>query len=838
MTTRNRLIQSFIAFIALLATSPMLAQTTIVKAQLLDGQTNEPEPYATIRVFTPADKAKPVGVSVADAEGQVRQQVKGKGEFLLQVSALGKHTVEKPFSLAGEQESDLGVILLQDDAQLLAGVEVVGTKPLVKMEADKMTYSVENDNDSRTQTVLDMLRKVPMVTVDGQDNITVNGSSSFQVYVDGKPNPMLSQYASIAFKQMPASMVKSIEVVTNPGARYDAEGTGGILNIVMQSQNGQQQKINGISGQAQLMAAREGVGGGVSLTGQQGKWSYSGRLFGNHMELDGTTMSIDRLSVISPETSSVMNYNQKSRHIQNFMMGSIGAGVEIDTLSTLNASFSFMRSYNKDNGHPLTRTAYYASADGTGAPLMDYAYSQSSKQEQGWNNLQASIDYQRFFNSSHTRWISFIYQFGYSPTLSRHLSAFDEQYDLPVDLTSRKSKVNNRTADHTFQADYQTPIGQHHTLSAGLKYALRHSRANSAYFLDEGSGTLVYTPDLSMKYIFDNHVAAAYAEDDIKLGKLQLKPGLRYEYTWQNVEYRLGNGTDFKKRYGNLVPTATVSYAFAPVVNLGLSYNMRISRPSISYLNPYIERSNPTQLTYGDTNIDVEKTHTVRLTFNAYLGKLMLTTNLQHRFGNNGISQYSFLEGEILHNTYGNTVKSRQTSYGWFASWSASKSTRLLLNGETGYTHLESRISERRNHGWYINSMIGLQQKLPAKFNFNLYLFNRTKQYILPGWTSGFNMVNATVNRSLLNDRLTVGISGVSGLGHGGKFCFDTKTMGRNYRQMQRARIPVHTIMLQINFNFGSLKQTTSRSTKSVDNDYKEQNSGQINMMGGMEMDH
>ena len=115
----------------------------------------------------------------------------------------------------------------------LASVTVVASKPLVKMETDKMTYNVQQDADAKASTVLDMLRKVPMVTVDGQDNITVNGSSSFKVYVDGKPNPMFSANPSQIFKAMPATMVKNIEVITNPGAKYDAEGTGGVLNIVL-----------------------------------------------------------------------------------------------------------------------------------------------------------------------------------------------------------------------------------------------------------------------------------------------------------------------------------------------------------------------------------------------------------------------------------------------------------------------------------------------------------------------------------------------------------------------------------------------------------------------------
>lgn len=823
-TIKHHMLRSLLTLVVMLLCASASAQTTIVKALLKDAQTQETEPYVTVRVYTQDNKEKPVAMSVADGEGNVRQEVKGKGRFILQLSAIGKQIIEKLFTLNGETELDLGTILMQEDAQVVGNVEVVGTKPLVKMETDKMTYSVENDQDSRTQTVLDMLRKVPMVTVDGQDNITVNGSSSFQVYVNGKPNPMLSQYASVAFKQMPASMVKSIEVVTNPGARYDAEGTGGVLNIVMQSQDGQEQKVNGMSGQAQLMAAPEGVGGGVSLTGQQGKWSYSARLFGNHMEVKGTTIEVDRQTINEGAVTSLMHYYQKGRHIQTFGMAMLGLGVELDSISQLNASFSFMKSRNKDNGHPTTTMTYMN-------PPFSFEYSNSMKQKQGWGNLQASIDYQRFFNKERTRWLSLIYQFGYQPNSQDNWTIFDEEYDLPIDLTSRKSINHNHTADHTLQADYVTPVSKVQTLSFGIKYAYRNSRANSDCYLDE-DGTMVYEPAQSVRYRFINHIAAAYIEDDIKLGKWGLKPGLRYEQTWQNVDYIRGEGEDFNKHYGNLVPSMTLSYAFAPVVNLGLSYNMRISRPSISYLNPYVNRSNPTTIYYGNTDLDVEKTHTVRLTFNVFAGKLMFTTHLQQRFCNNLIVEYSFLKDGILNNTYGNVAKTRQSAFGWFVSYSPWQSTRLILNGEVAYTHIDSRINARSNHGWNLNSMVGLQQKLPAKFNFNLYLINRTKQHTLPGWNSGFNMLNASLTRSFFKEKLTVGISGITGLRDGGRFCFDTYSTGSNYINSQRIRVPVRTVMLNISYSFGNLKANAQKQTKEVDNNYKQMQNNQIDING------
>src|SRR5574344_77911 len=177
------------------------------------------------------------------------------------------------------------------DSLSLGTVTVTAQKPVVKMETDKLIYRVNEDVDSKSSTVLDILRKVPMVTVDGQDNITVNGSSSFKVYVDGKPNVMMSSNPSQIFKSLPASVVKNIEVVTNPGARYDAEGAGGVLNIIMNGSADKKQLTEGYTGTLKGNAGLLGGGGSASVSGSKGKMSYNADVFYNFMHIDGTEVT-------------------------------------------------------------------------------------------------------------------------------------------------------------------------------------------------------------------------------------------------------------------------------------------------------------------------------------------------------------------------------------------------------------------------------------------------------------------------------------------------------------------------------------------------------------------
>lgn len=194
----------------------MMAQRTVVTATLRDSLSHETEPFATVRVFRQGNTAKPVAMAVADADGNISITVEGKGDYVITVASMGKTTVYRRFSLTGQPTLPLGDLLTTDDSKALQDVEVVAQKPVVTMTTDKMTYNVQQDADSKTMTLLDMLRKVPLVNVDGQDNVTVKGSSNFKVYVDGKPNQMFQNNFSQVAKSVPASMVQSIDVITSP----------------------------------------------------------------------------------------------------------------------------------------------------------------------------------------------------------------------------------------------------------------------------------------------------------------------------------------------------------------------------------------------------------------------------------------------------------------------------------------------------------------------------------------------------------------------------------------------------------------------------------------------
>ena len=795
--------------IMLMATSIVMGQNTTVKGVLMDKGLGESEPYATVRIFKQGKTDKPVAMFLTDGEGRFKQEVKGEGTFDLVVSSIGKEELKKSIVLGKDKVLDLDTLYIMESASTLKGVEIVAQKPLVKMEVDKMSYDVSEDADAKSATVLDMLRKVPMVTVDGQDNISVNGSSSFKVYVDGKPNVMFSSNPSMVFKNMPASAVKNIEVITNPGAKYDAEGAAGVLNIVMNRTNpAAKESLNGYNGSVRASVGNRSIGGGAYLSGQQGKFSYSANLNENYSK-PGTT----KVEMEQENGDGNILTTAETKVKLPFTMGNVSLGYELDSMSSVSATLSLTSMNMRNEGTTTTNMhgGNYGSAFGYGNDL-------NMKNKR--TSFSGTVDYQRFFNKEHTQWLAFTYQLSMIPSENEQRNRFNTASTSFIDLTDRYSMGKEHTTDHTFQTDYTMPIGIGQTLNVGGKLMLRRANSDSKYYLKD-----VYDEASSMDYLYKNSILAGYTEYEGKWGNIGTKAGLRYEHTWQNVEYRLGNGTDFETNYGSLVPSASLSYSFSPTSNIGLTYNMRISRPGITYLNPYVDKSDPTALTYGNTNLDVEKAHNISLVYNMFTPKLMLNVNLHHNFTDNAIEQYSFFDNTLLNTTYGNIVKRHQTGVNVYANWLATKNTRLFVNGSVNYLDLRSSVLSASNSGWTTSTMVGLQQTLPWNLKMGAYLMNSTKSYTLQGWSNGFNLVTANLSKSFFDDKLSIGVMGLMGLSKGGDLKMESYSKGSQFLSHQTISVPISSIFLNVTYTFGNTKKQMKQHVSRVQNDYIEQQS-------------
>ena len=811
----------YFVMILMSLSSVVMAQTTI-KGLLMDETLGENEPFATVRVFKAGKSEKPVAMFLTDENGQFSQEIKGKGQFDIVFSSIGKEDLRKTVALEGKGVLNLDTLYIKENATMLKGVEIVAQKPLVKMEVDKMSYNVAEDEDSKSNTVLDMLRKVPMVTVDGQDNITVNGSSSFKVYVDGMPNVMFSSNPSMVFKSMPATAVKSIEVVTNPGAKYDAEGAAGVLNIIMNKQDpNAAQSMNGFNGTVRASAGTKQLGGSVFINGQQGKLTYSANVMTSYNKPGTTETELEQLQ----DNGNSQLMNSTSNVKTPFTMGSLTLGYQIDSMSVFNLTAQVNSMSIKSNGTSTTTIDgnYYSNG---------LSYGSTTDMKNSRTSFNGSLDYQRFFNQDHTKSLSLTYQLNYSPATTETTNLFNTESSI-IDLANRYSENKNKTTNHTFQLDYTMPLGKGQTLSFGGKLQLHNASSDAKYFVKD-----VYDPSSSSDYEYKNSILAGYGEYAGNFNKLGIKAGLRYEYTWQDVEYHLGNGEDFKKNYGSLVPTASLQYTLSQGSNLGLTYNMRISRPGISYLNPYVDKSNPIALTYGNPELDVEKNHNFSLVYNLFTPKLMVNLNLHHNFVDNAISQYSFYDSDgLLNTTYGNVVKRHQTGLNGYVNYLMTKDTRLFFNGGLNYIDLRSDALDQKNSGWTFNAMVGLQQTLPWDLKLSAFAITSTKSYTLQGWSGGFNLITASLTKSLLKDKLSLSVSGLIGLNSGGNINIESHNSGKDFTSHTNVKVPISGVTFTVSYTFGNSKLKTKQHTSRVENDFIEQQSqGEvINSVGNVQ---
>lgn len=803
----KRFIALVASFVCILTAS---AQTT-VKGTLTDSLTHEGESYATIRIYKKGDDTKPVYMAVTDVDGGFAQEIKADGDYSIVFSSVGRKSVKRSFSINGQKELNLGTILTTDDTATLGAVDVVAQKPIVKMEADKMTYYVADDTDSKTMTVLEILRKVPMVTVDGQDNITVNGSSAFKVYVDGKPNPMFSSNASQIFKSMPASMVRSIEVVTNPGAKYDAEGAGGILDIKLaSSQSGGEagESLDGYNGSLTAETGNRQHGLSAFVEGQKGKLRYNANVSANYIDNGDVIVNMFR----KQNDGSTMNMSTKSKNIVKALWSQFSVGYDIDSLSAVNASLGLSKFAVTNEAYP--RTFFLGGIYGKG-----FDYASYSNNTFGSQSLNATADYQRFFNADHSSSITVTYQFNSNPgdNDSETTTLSESKKQNIIDLTSRSSDGYTNTVDHTAQVDLVNKLTEHQTLNSGVKYTNRKSSSDTKFYR---AGA--YQEALSTDYSNRDQIGALYAELDNHWTTFSAKFGLRYEHTWQNVEFRKGNGANFSKNYGNLVPSVTLSQTIDMGNSIGATYNIRISRPGITYLNPYVDRTNPTEITYGNTALTAEQSHNIGLVYNHYSQKLMMNIKLGQTFANGGIEQYSFLDGNMLNTTYGNIVNRRITSLNVFASWSMTNSTRVTFNSGLSYNYLSSKTLNMKNDGLQTNSMLSVQQTLPKKWDVGLTFILNSKSYTLQGYNSGLSIGVVSVSKSFLKDKLSVSVNGVTSLARDGKLHLDQHATGKNFTTDTYIKVPINSVNVSIIWKFGNTNKQFKQHQSKVESDYIE----------------
>ncbi|MGN1253466.1 MAG: TonB-dependent receptor domain-containing protein [Prevotella sp.] len=701
------------------------------------------------------------------------------------------------------------------DSLDLQGVEVVAQKPVVKMTTDKMTYNVQQDADAKTMTLLDMLRKVPMVTVDGQDKVTVKGSSNFKVYVDGKPNQMFQSNLSQVAKSVPASMVQSVEVITSPGAKYDAEGTMGVLDIKMvhNTGKGSTECDNCYNGNVELTVANHGFGANTYVGGQQGKLTYSVNGFTNYQYIKDfqltTTREQNTTEGLSKQTNS-MNYTMK----QPYSMGNLTLGYAIDSMRSIDVNVGVSGGNENFSNNPTN--TFEGGIYGNG-----FSYQYGLSQHNRFMGVNASADYQRWLNADHTSSFTLSYLYDYNPARNRTRTTYGDVANVTgLTLSDLYSDAQTWGTSHTAQADFTFDLGKGQTLETGAKFIHRNNKSDSKLY-DIVNDEDVLNADNSINYRNLQSIVAGYAQYKLTKEKYNARFGLRYEHTFESVKYKNLSDRNFHKDYGNLVPSGSVGVNLTQTSNLGLTYTMRISRPDISQLNPYTDRTDPVALSYGNPSLAVMKSHDVSLAYNFFSPKLMFNIGLSEDYCGNEVENYAFVDSDHKYNsTYANNGKSSVTSLNTFVRTVLSKTTTVMLNGSVGYGDWKAKELGYHNYGWTGNAYLGLEQQLPWKIKSTAGIFAKSRDYNLMGYTSAMQFFSISLTRTFLKDHLELSARYVNPFGN--RLVINQYSAGNDFSSRTHISFPLQMGMLSVKWNFGNTKKQFGQHESKINNDFND----------------
>lgn len=831
--------------LVLMMTVPLCAQNQnaadyTIKGQVVDSLSNETVPYATLSIALANAPQKAIKLLACDDDGKFTTTLKQPGTYIMSMQSLGKLPAVKRFTLSeGKNSLNLGKLFMNDDTQQINEVTVVAQKPLVTVEVDKITYSLDDDPEAKTNNALEMFRKVPMITVDGEDKIQLKGSSNYKIYMNGKPSNLLSgENASDVLKSMPASSIKNIEVITDPGSKYDAEGVGGIINIIT-SKNAMQGYTGTVRANASSLGSFGGGGyvslkvGNLGLTANYGYNNRNSPWNNSHSERETEE---DRLAEGRP---TKLIEDGRSKYKGPFQYGYLEASYEIDTLNLISVGANLFRGKSK-NLSELDAVLNPLGDEFNSSPI--YKFHRNSVSEGTFGSTDVNVDYQHS-TSKKDELLTVSYRFSQSPNDSESNTELSDVVNYYLSDEYPKWNINDAsTIEHTGQVDYTTPLFNKQTLEAGVKYINRQNKSNTLEQIYNDSTKIWedHSRDNS-QFRHTQHIYSAYLGYVIRLNKFGIKAGVRGEGTSLKAEFARKPDMDFSTDYFDVVPNATLTYQIDMSTQIRLGYNMRIQRPGIWYLNPYINDVDPQNISQGNPNLDSEKSNNVNLNFSKFTQKFSINASLSYTFVNNPIERYSFTAdfpvndprsqyNGAMWNTYDNIGKKQQVGMFLYGNWSPNTWFRIYMNGGLDYTDMKAPTLGLEKDGISGRVFAGTQFTLPKDFRINLNGGYFSPWIMLQGKQSPFYFAGLNVSKDFLKKKLSVSVGANNPFWKTMKM--EMTTTGEGFRNVSTNWRSAREFRFSISYRFGTMKGQIKKVRRGISND-DSKGGGENNQGGG-----
>jgi outer membrane receptor protein involved in Fe transport len=773
--------------------------TITITGVVVDEITGEGIEYPTVALFS--DSLKVIKAVAGGIDGRFIIEHIAPGSYFLSASMIGYTNSKDPLTIAGiDKKRDVGKIKIKRGIALKE-VVVQAVKPLVKNETDKLIYSVEADPLSASSNLVDILKKVPMLSVDGNDEIRLNGTTDYKLLVNGKSTGMMVKNFKDVMKSLPATAIKEIEVITNPPARYDAEGIGGVINIITS-----RRRSGGYNGNINANVSTKGdYGAGGYFSAQINKLALSVNLN------SGIYNSVKTKNYYESENlgSDLYRYAYNNGHAmnkgENTMVGVEGS-YDIDSLNMITISGWGFTGENRSVSNKR-----YISMDLNKKTTREYVNDLNNKN--GYGMMSGSLSYQKNFKKP-DKSLTFSYSIDHNPSSGD----FNNVIDPVLDYLEYKQKSHNKAngTEHTIQADYYDPISKKHQFETGVKYILRQNYSDTdVHKWDESNKIWVRDNSKINDLDYNQHILGAYLGYVFKYKKLSLKGGARMEYTYNDgVSKSEQKEIEFDNRQFDLVPYVNLSYMFKGAHIVTLSYTQRLSRPGIWYLNPYINDSDPMNIRFGNPELNTVKRDVFTIGYRKSSSKWSLNTTANASFTTNNIESIVTIGANgVSSTTYENIGKNNSFSLNLNFSYYLGAKFNLYLNGSIIYSTYESKEINQSSSGFTPMGGVGCSVALwkNATATGNFYIFGGSASLQSKSTVICNTMVGLT--QKIYKDKFSVSASVNQPFNH--TITSKNDITGTNFSSHSEFISYPRSFRFSVNWRFGKYNVNVKKARKS-----------------------
>ena len=790
-----------------------------ITGRIIDSISGQPLEYATISLLAQKEN-KLINGTTTDSKGAFKLPDIPEGSYKISVYFIGYKRLEKRYILISKTNPViiLGDIKLSAIETTLEGVTITGGKTIIENKIDKMVYNADKDITSQSGVASDVLKKVPQVSVDVDGNVELQGNSSIRFLIDGKPSALFGSNIADVLQSIPASQIQTIEIITSPGARYDAEGTGGIINIILKKST-----AHGINGNISLSGGTRLENGAFNLNARRGNFGANAYVSGNAQLLSTTFNDMNRLTRQDSSTFSKLLQSSVSDFKRHGLQSGLGFDWDITPKNNISGTFSYDNFGMSNSGNADRQTLYQ---DISGNQLSDIKDVLNSSNNFHEYSLDWNLAYKKKFNKEDQELEIVLNSsngniYSYYDQTQKHIS------DGEVFNSSNGTNpgLENET---NIEINYVQPVGKEAKIEAGAKTEMDHIKSTSeVYLLNTTTDIYEYSTSLSSNDDYHRIIYAGYLSATFKVfNQLDVKAGFRDEYTTGQADFS-NSGNVTLRAYNTLVPSLVVSHTFKSNEVLKLSYSHRIERPDYRDLNPFINASDPKNVSMGNAGLLPEIGDKLELSFSqTYKNGANVNLTMFYRGNRDDIQNYTnyYPTYQIGDSTYSNVAVSTRENIGsednyglnLFASAPVTQKLNLRANISCFQRYIITGLpsggnKQGFNYRMNANATYQLSSTLiiEALGNFNSPRINA--QGTMPSFTT----YNIAFRKQIFNRKGSIALTATNFFG---KYV-DQKTeiAGVNFTTTNNRQLPYRSFGFNFTYKFGKMEFKDEKEKESED---------------------